>query len=164
MHTPMTDADVRHLADLNAPLGDSDRAQAAAEIYAQRDQIKELATALSELLVVRPFDLARHLKRQRDFSLKTFGPGVRTKGVVDHIRKELVEIEAAPGDLTEWIDVILLAFDGAWRTGANAEQIVTALVAKQTRNEARTWPDWRTANLDQAIQHDNSGEAADAAR
>jgi hypothetical protein len=62
-------------------------------------------------------DLIQHLFRQRDFSLRTFGPGQRTHGVLDHIRKELAEIEAKPADLTEWVDVILLALDGAWRAG-----------------------------------------------
>lgn len=40
------------------------------------------------------FDLVQHLYRQRDFSERTFGPGTRTQGVLDHIRKELREIEA----------------------------------------------------------------------
>ena len=37
------------------------------------------------------FDIVAHLARQRAFSEKTFGPGARTKGVIDHIRKELGE-------------------------------------------------------------------------
>lgn len=101
----------------------------------------------------------QHLHRQRAFSERTFGPGARTKGVIDHIRKELREIEAAPTDISEWIDVVLLALDGAWRSGASPEAIVAALLMKQTRNEARTWPDWRTADPNKAIEHDRSGEA-----
>lgn len=99
------------------------------------------------------FDMLAHLARQREFSEKTFGPGVRTKGVVDHIRKELLEIEANPADLTEWIDVVILALDGAWRAGGTPAEIVHAMVAKQTKNEGRQWPDWRTAPLDKAIEH-----------
>lgn len=109
------------------------------------------------------FDLVAHLRRQRDFSERTFGPGERTAGVCDHIRKELREVEAdaAAGEPTlgEWIDVIILAFDGAWRSGATPEQIVSALIAKQTKNEGRRWPDWRTADPTKAIEHDRSGEA-----
>lgn len=101
----------------------------------------------------RPLNLVEHLERQREFSLRTFGPGSRTAGVLDHIRKELHEIEQAPADLDEWIDVVLLAFDGAWRAGYEPEQIAGALAAKQTRNEARQWPDWRTAAPDKAITH-----------
>lgn len=104
-------------------------------------------------------DLVAHLHRQRDFSLRTFGPGPRSAGVVDHIRKELIEIEAAPSDLAEWIDVVILAFDGAWRIGATPEQIVAALQAKQAKNEARTWPDWRKADPSKAIEHDRSQDA-----
>jgi hypothetical protein len=104
-------------------------------------------------MTVKKFDLVKHLKRQKKFSETTFGPGTRTKGVVDHIRKELSEIENAPLDLEEWIDVILLAFDGAWRSGASPEDIVSMLDFKQSKNEARQWPDWRTAAPDKAIQH-----------
>ncbi|MES2136185.1 MAG: dATP/dGTP pyrophosphohydrolase domain-containing protein [Pseudomonadota bacterium] len=98
-------------------------------------------------------NLIEHLSRQRAWSERTFGPGDRTKGVVDHIRKELLEVEAAPGDLSEWIDVAILAFDGAWRAGYSPEQIVAALVAKQAKNEGRDWPDWRTQPTDRAIEH-----------
>ena len=79
-------------------------------------------------------------------------------GVVDHIRKELREIEAEPGDLKEWIDVAILALDGAWRSGASPAEILAALVAKQDKNEARTWPGWRGADPDKAIEHDRTGE------
>ena len=99
------------------------------------------------------FDMLAHLQRQRDWSAKTFGPGYRA-GVIDHIRKELVEVEAAPLDLSEWIDVVILGLDGAWRAGHSPEQIIAALVAKQTKNEGRQWPDWRTQPTDKAIEHD----------
>lgn len=99
---------------------------------------------------------AAHLERQRNWSRETFGPGRRTKGVLDHIRKELVEIEAAPDDVGEWVDVLILGFDGALRTGADPQTIIDALVAKQSKNERRVWPDWRTMSEDQAIEHDRS--------
>lgn len=100
-----------------------------------------------------------HLRRQREWSRATFGPGRRTKGVIDHIRKELVEIEDDPDDWTEWIDVVILALDGAWRHGAEPRQILDAIVAKQAKNEARVWPDWRTLSDDVAIEHDRSHDA-----
>jgi hypothetical protein len=102
------------------------------------------------------FDLVAHLERQRDFSRKTFGPGQRTKGVIDHIRKELAEIEADPTDISEWVDVVILAFDGAWRAGWEPADIVAAIVAKQAKNESRVWPDWRTADPEKAIEHDRT--------
>lgn len=103
------------------------------------------------------FDLVAHLRRQRIFSLATFGPGERAQGVIDHIRKELIEIEAIPGDLEEWVDVILLALDGAWRAGHAPEDIALAIATKQARNELRTWPDWRTAEPGKAIEHVREG-------
>ena len=63
------------------------------------------------------YDLVAHIYRQRAFSLETFGPGSRTKGVTDHIRKELEEVLEAPDDVEEWCDLLLLALDGAWRAG-----------------------------------------------
>lgn len=101
-------------------------------------------------------DLEKHLTRQWDFSRKTFGPSTRTAGILDHIRKELAEIEAAPYDLSEWIDVVILAFDGALRRGYEPAEIVAALEAKQAKNEVRAWPDWRTMPADKAIEHDRS--------
>ncbi|MHB1630690.1 MAG: dATP/dGTP pyrophosphohydrolase domain-containing protein [Acidithiobacillus sp.] len=99
------------------------------------------------------FDLVAHMHRQRAFSMDAFGPGERTAGVLDHIRKELMEIEAAPDDLTEWVDVVLLALDGAWRAGHEPEAIARAIADKQRRNERRTWPDWRTAEAGKATEH-----------
>lgn len=101
---------------------------------------------------------ADHLARQRDWSRETFGPGARTAGVIDHIRKELAEIEADPSDLSEWVDVIILAFDGAWRAGWEPQEIINAMKRKQARNEARQWPDWRTMSEDQAIEHVRNAE------
>jgi hypothetical protein len=101
---------------------------------------------------------AAHIERQRKWSADTFGPGPRTLGLIDHISKELVEIEADPTDLAEWVDVVILAFDGAWRAGWEPQEIIDAIIAKQAKNESRTWPDWRTMSPDQAIEHDRSND------
>lgn len=102
----------------------------------------------------RPFTLDEaHLERQRAFSLATFGPGPRTAGVLDHLRKELVEVEADPDDASEWADLVILACDGALRRGIAPRDLLDAILAKQERNEGRTWPDWRTAPVDRAIEH-----------
>ena len=106
------------------------------------------------------FDLHEQLHRQRNFSERTFGPGERLAGVIDHIRKELAEVEKAAADgeptLPEWVDVIILALDGAWRSGATPQEISAAIAAKQARNEARKWPDWRSADPGKAIEHDRT--------
>lgn len=73
------------------------------------------------------------------WSRETFGEGERTEGVVKHIQKELEEILAAPHDLTEWVDVMLLAMDGFWRAGGNSALLLEALKAKQEINYQRKW-------------------------
>lgn len=106
------------------------------------------------------FDLVAHLRRQAEFSERTFGPGARVAAVCDHVGKELIEVQQSGGALAEWIDVIILGLDGAWRSGATPEQIAAAIEAKQTKNEGRRWPDWRAADPEKAIEHVRSGEVA----
>jgi len=107
------------------------------------------------------FDLIAHLHRQRRFSAKTFGPGPRSAAIIDHLCKELREIEAAPAYVYEWVDVVLLALDGAWRAGFEPNEIAFAIATKQLRNEDRDWPDWHTANPDKAICHVRELEQSD---
>ncbi len=95
--------------------------------------------------------LLEWLKRHIEWSGRTFGHGVRTKGLCNHIRKELIEIEEKPHDLKEWIDVATLAFDGAWRSGYTADQIIDAFMAKQVENMKREWP--TNVSDDTAIEH-----------
>lgn len=109
--------------------------------------------------MITSFNLVAHLRRARDFSFATFGPprsppeGSPSSGVRDHLAKELKEVNETPNDVEEWADIAILAFDGALREGYTPEQIVEALVFKQTKNEHRTWPDWRTAEPGKAIEH-----------
>ena len=98
-------------------------------------------------------DLVEYLEHQREWSEKTFGPGERTAGLIDHIQKELKEIAEYPGDLYEWIDVMILAFDGARRVGYTPEEIAWGLINKQETNERRVWPDWKTCAEGKAIEH-----------
>jgi hypothetical protein len=84
--------------------------------------------------------LIDYIERQIGWSRSTFGPSFRWKGIVAHIRKELLEIEAEPASLEEWCDVIILALDGAWRAGHSPAAIVDGLCSKQVRNMARRWP------------------------
>ncbi len=117
--------------------------------------VLKIVEALRERAAAQPgYCLIDHLARQIAFSVHAFGPGERQQGVVDHIRKELAEIEEAPHDLEEWIDVVLLALDGAWRAGFTASEVVIALESKLSKNESRTWPDWRTADRTKAIEHE----------
>ena len=58
------------------------------------------------------WSLVEWCKRQWAWSDETFGPDNRTKGIVQHIKKELKEVEKDPQDLEEWVDVMILAMDG----------------------------------------------------
>jgi hypothetical protein len=130
----------------------------AGELTNARIRIAGLEHALEVVSGRHPDGLVARIARQREFSEKTFGPGSRAKGVVAHIRKELAEIEADPTDVTEWVDVATLAFDGAWRAGYSPEEIAAAWDAKYARNVARIWPDWRTRSPDEPIEHDRSAD------
>lgn len=82
--------------------------------------------------------LINYIARQRKWSEKTFGPGKRTKGLIEHIKLELKEIEQDPLDIIEWVDVIILALDGYWRAGGLDVEL--DLMDKQDINFKRKWP------------------------
>lgn len=140
------------------------REQAERRIAALERELGAVNSAHHALSVSR-FDMLAYIGRQMSWSGGTFGPGDRTEGVLDHIRKELREIAENPDDLEEWIDVIILALDGAWRRGYSPRRIVGALVEKQHKNMQREWPDWREAEPGKAIEHvreEAQGEAVKA--
>lgn len=93
------------------------------------------------------------LAAQREWSLKTFGPGLRTKGITNHIRKELDEVEADPEDLEEWVDIAILALDGAWRSGHSAEEVIAMYRQKLEKNRKREWPSFENFTEDEPIEH-----------
>lgn len=74
-----------------------------------------------------------------------------TKGVCNHIRKELAEIEKAPDDREEWIDVAMLAVDGYCRAGGKPEEWLPDMGAKHAKNVARKWP--TSESQDEPIEH-----------
>jgi hypothetical protein len=117
------------------------------------------------------YDLEQHLLRSMAFSHATFGPGTRTEGVIDHIKKEIVEVENSNGDASEWIDLVILSLDGLTRelkygredgriqlNDDVAKWASSILRNKQAKNELRVWPDWRKVDPDKAIEHDRTGE------
>jgi len=120
------------------------------------------------------FNLEQHMMRMQAFSRANFGPGTRTEGLIDHVKKELDEIAERPKAVAwqEWLDVIILGLDGFWRSLAYGEGeddqeirtnyhtfsnvgdiLVDHLTKKQTKNELRNWPDWRSAEPGKAIEH-----------
>lgn len=101
-----------------------------------------------------PQRLVNLIARQQDWSKRTFGDGMRTRGLSTHIRKELAEIADDPRSLEEWVDVILLALDGAWRCGPHEpDTVARAILDKQHVNmHERTWT--RPATEDEPAEHD----------
>lgn len=87
---------------------------------------------------------------QQRWSANTFGRGSRFEGILKHIRKELVEIEANPTDPTEYADVIILVADLAWRQGITPHQLTKALQEKQVINFGRQWS---VAKDDEPCEH-----------
>lgn len=95
--------------------------------------------------------MKNYIARQREWSLVTFGLGKRTVGITRHIEKECIEIRANPDDVMEWVDVIILAIDGAHRAGHSPEEITRALQEKQQINFRRVWP--KPQAEDQPTEH-----------
>lgn len=95
-------------------------------------------------------DIAEYVRRQMEWSRVVFGPGRRTEGVLKHIEKEVQEVRRSPTDL-EWIDIVILALDGAWRAGYTPEQIADALAYKQAKNMRREWPS--PVSEDEPVEH-----------
>jgi hypothetical protein len=120
------------------------------------------AYAANELMLIEPEhgpDLAltaQFLDDQAAWSRETFGPHPRVDGILAHLAKEIEETRANPSDLEEWVDLAILAWDGAQRQGFSGARFIQAYRAKAARNKERTWPDWRTRSEDQPIEHDRT--------
>lgn len=79
------------------------------------------------------------LDQRAKWSYFTFGSGFRTGGIIKHIQMELDEIKHKSFDLMEWVDIMFLAFDGAYRAGFTSEQVLDGLKKKLAINMARTY-------------------------
>lgn len=105
---------------------------------------------------INVYDLVTHLRHQKEWSATAFGPADkvnRTEGIFDHMKKEIEEAREKPQDIEEWIDIAMLAFDGAWRNGATPKEIAGVLFGKLQKNRNREWPDWTEADPNKAIEH-----------
>lgn len=93
------------------------------------------------------------LQEFKEWNFNTYGPGERLTGTIKHIKKELKEIEKEPHDIVEWVDVIMLAVNGALRHGHEPQAIIDAFYKKFEINKARKWKDWRTVPEGEPITH-----------
>ncbi len=111
-----------------------------------------------------PNTIQSFLKTQIKWSKKTFGDGHRVEGIIEHIRREFLEVEDtvyAEKATKEWIDIVILAFDGAWRSyygckfGGDEdelpEKITKLLIGKQRENLKRKYP--VPTSQDEPVEH-----------
>ncbi|TPG60144.1 dATP/dGTP pyrophosphohydrolase domain-containing protein [Ewingella americana] len=101
----------------------------------------------------KPFSLEEFIEDKKEFSIKAFGPDYSSNRILDHIIKEVAEARKHPKDVMEWIDIIHLGLDGAWRSGTKTEHIINALESKLELLKMRDYPDWRTADENKPIEH-----------
>ena len=99
--------------------------------------------------------LCDFIVRQKQWSEKTFGPGLRTEGILKHIESEISEVRENPTDPMEWIDIAILALDGAWRC-AGARGAFNALLDKQKINFGREYQ--KPESEDDPAFHIEAGE------
>jgi len=115
---------------------------------------KHIASALQHFsnrgLMQARGGLREVLANQMDWSRRTFGSGRRTIGITKHIEKECAEVRENPDDLSEWVDIMILAMDGYWRAGGSPEMLLHAIIAKQSINRERTYP---KTNEDEPSEH-----------
>ena len=136
--------------------------------HQQRHVLEELRDVIDrqreELLAIKapaPYNLIIELEQKHiPWSVKTFGSGNRTQGILKHIHKELTEIESNPHDCAEWIDVVILALDGAWRHGHSASHVVHTLFRKMHAIRQRIYP--MPASEDDPSEHDRSKDDVSA--
>ena len=98
--------------------------------------------------------------RQAEWSDRVFGKGYRLSGVINHIRKELVEIEESPGSLEEWGDAFGLLCDGARRQGFTADDVLRQWGEKLAINNKRNWGEPDENGTVEHIRDDESPPAS----
>lgn len=101
-------------------------------------------------MTTEAFNLVAHLERQREFSLATFGPGKRLPGILALLGDGIDDLSAAPSDLMKWANLVLQAFDGAWRQGFEPADIVAAIAVKHALNEKTDWPECKLDRIRRA--------------
>jgi hypothetical protein len=111
--------------------------------------------------VARPVDLAAFFDAKAAWARGTFGDHLTPSAILGHLRKELDEIERDPADLVEWVDLVLLAIDGAHRfAGADGRAFVAALLAKHAANTRREWPPIGSIDPTRPVEHVRGDERA----
>lgn len=120
-------------------------------------------------------DMLDFWKRLQEWSKETFGPKEHRgpTGPIKHLIKEaageLLGIprekvdqllsSAKPIDFInvevheEIVDLLFLVFDASWRSGLSYSKLSSMAKEKLKENIERSWPDWRQADPNHAIEH-----------
>lgn len=132
------------------------------------DQHEELTVAKSpaweaKLHLLGALDMWGFWECLHEWSAETFGPREHRGpiGPLKHLEKEAREAyEEANWEKRkeEIADCLFLVFDAAQRVGMSYSELTQVAMAKLKKNRARTWPDWRGAAPDTAIEHDRTAD------
>lgn len=135
------------------------RVQQASALNEDKERFKRERDELARK--VDPF--SRFWDEQSDWSQLTFGPDCERGpiGPLKHLVKEAKEAQDSPTDLSEFVDCLFLVIDATRRAGFSKESLLVAAFDKLAVNRARSWPDWRSAPADEAIEHDRSTPQGD---
>lgn len=94
-------------------------------------------------------DLIAHLTRQAAFSRATFGPGPRTEGVIDHVKKELREVEKCYEPRTRTVITgSYISPESMKRVESTREEPVEIDPKEQHEDAALEWADVAILGLD----------------
>ena len=95
---------------------------------------------MSDFGAMRDLDLVYLSREMMVWSKETFGCGIRTEPILKHIEMEVQEVRDSKGeDPYEWIDIIILALDGALNAGFTPEEIAFFLRNKFEKNKNRAY-------------------------
>lgn len=135
------------------------RAQESASNSALAKQAaeEEAAGLRAEVAALRSNSIERFFQAKTAWSAETFGTDYPTEAIARHIELELVEIRENPSDLLEWIDVVMLGFEGYWRNGGASVNLTPDLWRKLEICKQRSYP---APVGDEPAEHVREGEAA----
>lgn len=93
--------------------------------------------------------------KQAEWSQDVFGPDSDRGpvGALRHLKQEADEAIAAPNDLTEYADCLLLLLDASRRAGFSVQQLIHAAIDKQAVNSERNWPEMAEQPSDAPVGH-----------
>ena len=126
-----------------------------------------LGEKLDRARKAEPTTIAEHLARQIAFSKLTFGLGQRDAQIQKHIEHERIEAmrEQNPErKLMEYIDIAMLAMDGAWRSGwdthgGERDAAVSHTMKLFEVDERTSLAQWLAEETDQNNPNANAGES-----